>query len=268
MRAGHQSPIADLPDDDSLETDSTTVPPGWQSARVAAREDWAPGLFSLTLDAPAPPFEPGQFVNLGMLDPRGWLQRSYSLANAPGSAAEVFVVRVADGMLSPALDALNVGDPVGMAGRVAGHFTLSRVPDAPVLWLMATGTGLAPYLSMLRAGATRRFGRVVVVHGVRDAAHLAYSNELAAMDGVLHLGLVSRGPGGALAGRITDRLRDGSLEEVAGAELRPEAAQVLLCGNPEMVAQVHSLLMHNGLRANRPRAPGHITVERYWQTLD
>ena len=242
----------------------TTMPPAWRSATVTQRTDWAPGLFSLVLDGAAPPFVPGQFASLGRMGHDGWVQRSYSLASAPDAAPEVFLVEVPGGRLTPALDALQIGDHLAIGPRAAGHFTLHRVPDATVLWLVATGTGLAPYLSMLRAGVTGRFGRVIVVHGVRESAHLAYAAELDAMPGVQRIGVVSREAGGTLVGRITERIADGSLEDAAGAALAAGQGQVLLCGNPAMVAEVQTLLADRGMLRNRPSAPGQVTAERYW----
>ncbi|HBP22701.1 MAG TPA: ferredoxin--NADP(+) reductase [Planctomycetes bacterium] len=239
---------------------STSVP-----VAVASWREWAPGLRTLTLAAEPFDFTPGQFVNLA-LDVEGErVSRSYSLSSAPGAPLETFVVEVAGGALTPGLFALAEGDSLWLDPRPQGHFTLERVPEAEVLWLIATGTGLGPYVSMLRAGeALERFAKVVVVHGVREASHLAYRDELAALD-LSWIGLVSREdpPAGALGGRITAALQSGALEEAAGVAL-DERAHALLCGNPGMIRDLRALLEERGLRRNRPRKPGHFTSEKYW----
>ena len=107
---------------------------------------------------------------------------------------------------------LNPGDALGVSARAAGHFTLARVPDAPVLWMIATGTGLAPYLSMVRTEEPwRRFGRIIVVHGVRHAVDQAYRDELAALSAA-HDGRLTRVP-------VLSRERAPGLPEVKPTEL-------------------------------------------------
>ncbi len=242
----------------------------WREAAIAHVHQWAPGLRTLRLAAALPPFRAGQFVRLGLEE--GRLGRSYSMASAPGEPPEFLVVDVEGGALSPRLLALGVGDPVWVDPRPAGRFALERVPDAATLFLIASGTGLGPYVSMLRTPEPwERFDRLVVVHGVRVAAHFAYREELERRSQehggqLVWVGAVTREPApeGALQGRVTDLLRSGALEAAAGERLDPARSQVMLCGNPAMVDEVQALLATRGLRRNRPRAPGHVTFEKYW----
>jgi len=243
----------------------------WTSTRITWQRDWVRGcLRTIRLAAESPEFRAGQFLNLALDLDGERVQRSYSMASAPGEPLEFYLVRVDGGRLTEPLFARGPGDEVLVSARPAGYFTLERVPDAPVLWLVATGTGLGPYVSILRTGEPwARFERVVVVHGVRERSHLAYADELRERGGerLTWVPVVSREdpPEGGLAGRLTDRLRDGALEAAAGAELTPDAAQVLLCGNPGMLAEAKALLEERGLKKNRRRAPGHVTTEAYWQ---
>lgn len=240
--------------------------------RVAARQDWAEGLMTLTVEAPVGPFKPGQFLNLGLPLGEEPIFRAYSLASAPGAPLEFFLSEVESGTFTPSLFQTRVGDPVLVDPMPHGFFTLDWVPEAEELWLIATGTGLGPFISMLRSGEPqRRFRRVVVVHGVRRAAHLAYAAEIGALAKALEgrlvwVPLVSRDtpPPGALAGRVTTALVEGRLEAVAGP-LLAERAHVMLCGNPEMVDEMFELLAARGMRRHRARKPGHITVEKYWE---
>ncbi|MBL4846837.1 MAG: ferredoxin--NADP reductase [Planctomycetes bacterium] len=241
--------------------------------RIAAWTTWAPGLRTLRLEGPGLSFAPGQFVRLALPgEGEDRIARSYSLSSAPGEPPETFLVEVPDGALTPRLFALAPGDEVLLDTVPQGHFVLSRIPAASELWLVATGTGLGPYVSMLRADEVwERFGTLVVVHGVRERAHLAYREELVARAKALGRDLrwipvVSREepPPGGCAGRVTTALESGALEAAAGLALAPATSHVLLCGNPAMVADLRPLLEARGLERNRPRRPGHFTSEKYW----
>jgi len=243
----------------------------WLETTVEGWRDWAPGRRTLRL-ARSAGFRAGQFLNLALDVDGERVTRSYSMASAPGAPLEFFLVAVDGGRLSPRLCALEPGDPLWISDTPAGHFTLERVPDAPVLWLLGTGTGLGPYLSMLATDEPwERFERIVVAHGVRERAHFAYRERLGELSeahgGRLRwVGLVSREApeGELLGGRIQERIADGSLEERAGVRLDPDTSQVLLCGHPGLVDEGLALLAERGLRKNRRRTPGHVTFEKYW----
>jgi ferredoxin--NADP+ reductase len=216
-------------------------------------------------------FRPGQFMNLGLQLADGFVSRSYSLASAPEQPLEVLLARVGEGALTPALFELGVGDKVTLDPKPQGFFTFDYVPPHRELWLLATGTGLGPFLSMLRSGvAFERAERVILVHGTRGVTELAHRAELEALVG-------ERGPGfrylpvlsrqaepGLLAGRLTHLLESGELERRAETALSPASAHVMLCGNPSMIDDVIALLAPRGLKRHRQRTPGHITTEKYW----
>jgi ferredoxin--NADP+ reductase len=167
---------------------------------------------------------------------------------------------------------LGPGDPLLVERKPQGFFTLKWVPEARELWCVATGTGLGPFLSILRSPELwQRFERVVVAHGARDALHLPHRDDLDVLaaehpGALVSVGLVSREPGtsGLLHGRVTTALADGSLERAAGTSIDANRTHVMLCGNPEMVEEMISLLAARGLKKHRVRNPGHITVEKYW----
>ncbi len=240
------------------------LPAGFVLGQLLDRVDWAPGLTTFNVEARVQPGLAGQFHMLALPGPDGSLvRRAYSLASAPEAPLEFLVVEVPGGALTPALFALRPGDGLALSERPEGTFHLGRVPDARDLWLISTGTGIAPYLAMLRTPEPwARFQRIVLVHGVRQQADLAYRGLLEAMD-LVYLPVVSREPA-ALRGRIPALLQDGSLEAAAGVRLQAEHSQVMLCGNPEMTGEMQALLEARGLRRNRAREPGQITAERYW----
>ena len=244
----------------------------WIETKISSRKDWAPGLTSLTLDAGAAAFVPGQFVNLG-LDLGGVrIKRSYSLASPPGAPSEVYLSLVPGGALTPALFELGPGDPVWLDDRALGFFTLDHVPPAGRAWLLATGTGLGPFLSMLRSPSIwQRFERIVLVHGVRYVSHLGYAEELTRISAerggqLVYLPLVTREqpPPGGLVGRLPALIESGELERRAGLSFAAPTDHVLMCGNPAMISEVQAVLGTRGLEKHRPRKPGHITIESYW----
>lgn len=249
------------------------MPIAWQTAQLERAHEWAPGLKTLTLSTKSSiPFEAGQFVNLALDLPDGRVTRSYSMASAPGDPdLEFFLVEVEGGALTPSLLALEPGATLFVNPLPAGHFVLAKVPDAKTLWLIATGTGLGPYISMLRTPEPwERYERIVLVHAVRQPEHLAYREELA-VHAAMHddrlrlVSIVSRADAdGALRGRVTTALQDGSLEQAAGLSLAPSTSQVLLCGNPGMIGEMRTLLAERGLKRHRRRDPGHVTAEKYW----
>ncbi len=246
------------------------MPPSFAPATITHRVDWDEGLFTLTLDRAAD-FRAGQFLTLSR-DPDGGrhARRAYSIASAPGAPLEFFIVEVEDGQVSPGLRALQPGDPLWTTTRGKGLFTLDDVPPGRELWMVATGTGLAPYLSMIREGSVfQAHERVILAYGARHRSHLAYLDELAAhadRQPLTVLTLTSREPAGDghLAGRVTARFEDGALEDAAGARVAPDRSHVLLCGNPAMIADMMALLEARGLTRHTRRSPGHVTTEKYW----
>jgi ferredoxin--NADP+ reductase len=216
-------------------------------------------------------FKPGQFMNLGLFLPSGFVSRSYSIASAPGQPLEVLLARVGEGALTPALFELSEGSAVSLDPKPQGFFTFDYVPPHRELWLLATGTGLGPFLSMLRSGqAFERAARVILVHGTRGPTELAHRAELEALvaeraGSFRYLPVLSRhAEAGQLTGRLTQALATGELERRAETAILPESTHVLLCGNPSMIDDAIALLGERGLKRHRQRAPGHITTEKYW----
>ncbi|WP_434358012.1 FAD-binding oxidoreductase [Parasalinivibrio latis] len=244
----------------------------WVHAEVIENRHWNKDLFSLVLEADVAPFTAGQFTKLAMEIDGNIIQRAYSYVNSPGSKyIEIYATRVADGQLSPRLHALEKGDKLMINKDASGFFVLEEIPQGDHLWMMATGTALGPYLSILgEEEVWQRFRKVVLIHAVRFAADLSYQAEIKALkkqhpDRLIVQNFVSREPhGNALSGRITHSLADGTLERIVGLKLSPEQSQIMLCGNPDMVKEVRTLLNEKGLEKNLRRKPGHITTEHYW----
>lgn len=245
---------------------------GWLRGTVIENRHWTPHLFSLRVEVPGLAFEAGQFVRIGLDIGAERVARPFSFVNAPQDPVhEYYGIVVPEGLLSPRLAELKAGDALHVADNPSGFLVLSEVPDADVLWLVSTGTGLAPFLSILRTDAVwRRYGRVVLVHAVRHAAELAYGDLISGIAAARaarfsFVPMVSRERhAGALEGRIPAAIEDGRLEAAAGAPLEAGRAQVMLCGNPDMVRDAIAALAARGMKKHRRRSPGQITTEAFW----
>ena len=241
-------------------------------------QPWVPGkLFSLRVSRdPAFAFQPGQFARLGLPetgspDGQPTLWRAYSMVSAPQETElEFYSIVVPEGPFSPRLAQLRPGDALYVDKTAFGFLTLERFPDGDKLWLLATGTGLSAYLSILRDPASRqRFGRIVLVHGVRTASELAYRDELQALcrqhPHISYLPIATREdlPGMPQA-RLTTLITDGGLEKLAGLKLDPASSRIMLCGNPGMLTDARKLLGERGFAPGRRGVPGNLAVENYW----
>jgi ferredoxin--NADP+ reductase len=251
---------------------STDVAQQWLEGRVTQNRAWGPHLHSLRVEADLGDFQAGQFTKLGLEIDGEVIGRPYSLVNSPEQRPLDFYFGVVpDGPLSGRLADLQPGDAVLVAPKPAGFLTLSELPDARDLWLIASGTGIGPFLSILRTDEPwRRFERAVLVHAVRTAAELAYRETIAEI-GAAHPGrfagvpFVSReATDFALAGRVPQAIADGRLEARAGAMLAAGDSQVMICGNPKMVDDVTAALVARGMKKHRRKEPGQISVENYW----
>lgn len=242
------------------------------TGRVLSNTALTSRLYSLRVEADILPFEAGQFVRLELPIDGVKEARPYSLVNAPADpVAEVLFNTVPGGRLSNALAALKQGDPIGISRPATGFFTLDQLPEARDLWMVATGTGLGPYLSILRTTAVwEKFQHVVVVHGVPRREELVYRHVLdaaqqARAERFTVVSCVTRedNPGG-IHGRLTDALERGELEMLAGRSLAPSDSAVMLCGNQAMIDQMQGLLAQRQMRRHLRRKPGHFITEQYF----
>jgi len=252
--------------------------PKWCAGTVVEKQVWTKGLFTIRVSVDGvTPFAPGQFLQLAMFpeghdgDESKLINRPYSVASPHSNELEFFIVLVEDGELTPKLWALEKGSSVQVAQRAAGSFTLKKAPDAETLWLVATGTGLAPYIAMLRTEKPwGGYKKIVVVHGVRHFADLAYTDELKAFEKKypdrfrLVQALTREEAGGTLSGRIPGLFENGKIEEVTGFSCQADNSSILLCGNPAMLDTMEEIMGKRGMRRHRSKSPGQIVLERYW----
>lgn len=261
--------------------------------QVLSKSVITPTLFSFTTTRPDGfRFEAGQFVRLGLspdelainadkpknaISPK--IFRAYSVVSSPyDEYLEFFSVVVPDGAFTSQLQHLAVGDTLHLNPEAFGFLTLTRYqePAPQDLWLLATGTGLAPFLSMLGDLTTwQNYSDIVLVYSARTQAELAYLDKIHELNqqfselidnpAKLHfVPIVTREKAeGCLNARIPALIDSGELEQHVGFNLNPTTSHVMLCGNPQMVDDTKDALKNKGLTMNR-RGVGNIAVENYW----
>ncbi len=251
---------------------------------VLAIRHWTPRLLSFRTTRPAAfRFTPGHYTRLGLgsagasLGDRVW--RPYSLTSArDDDFLEFIAVLVPGGAFSESLRHLKVGDTLGVDKTAYGFLTVDQLAPGKDLWLLASGTGLGPFVSILREPSVwQNFERLILVHSVRQAAELAWREEITSLSGSLpgllpgagatlgYIPVVTREPGAtALAERIPLLLADGRLEAAAGTSLNLADSRLMVCGNPELAKQLRQFLSERGYATNRRGVPGQMAFEKYW----
>lgn len=265
------------------------------NAVLGQRTEVAPGLVIVRVAADGwdlPEFTPGQFAVLGLPglapripeadaeepppDPGKLISRAYSIASSSRAREylEFYVTLVHSGALTPRLFRLAIGDRLWLGSRITGRFTLDEVPSEVNVVLLSTGTGIAPYMSMIRTvldqHATRR---VAVVHGARHSWDLGYGGELTTLAGICptltYLPVISQPerepvPWGGLTGYVQEVWTRGVIDHAWGFHPTPADTHVLLCGNPGMIETMEGLLQGEGFTEHTPRQAGQYHLERYW----
>jgi|LauGreDrversion4_2_1035121.scaffolds.fasta_scaffold268458_2 ferredoxin--NADP+ reductase len=256
------------------------------NSTVVGRVDITSELMVLQVkpDGGVPAFQPGQYVALGLPGsaPRyegaleelavpaadKLIKRAYSIGSSPTTADffEFYIAIVPNGALTSRLAVVKPGDRIFSQPKVTGTFTLDGVPHDHNLVLVSTGTGLAPFMSMVRTPSVWTPGRkITVVHGVRYPQDFAYAEELlsfsSANPGFTYLPIASRADESFTGrkGRVQALFEDGSIQ------LSPETDHVFLCGNPAMIDDLErDLTTKLGYVVHSKKTPGNLHVEKYW----
>ncbi len=263
------------------------------NATLVERRDLTPDLSIVCVRGDngfVPDFLPGQFVTLGLPRPEEspapnadnpptrirLIRRAYSIASSPDERRylELYVVLVEGGKLTPRLWNVEQGDRLFMDPRIRGEFTLGDVPQDSHVVLVATGTGVAPFVSMVRTyGGRNRWRRCTLVHGVREVEQLGYREEMEALarrdSSFVYVPVIS---GKEVAGsswtgrrgRVQSVLDDSVFHELTGEALAPYGSHVFLCGNPTMIIDVQEHLQSRGFETQTKSEPGNLHFERYW----
>ena len=263
---------------------------------------WAPTLLSFKVTRPDGfKFTAGQFVRLGIhgkdlqyfaqnyetklitsetqdkpIDLDGYVFRAYSVASSPyDEFIEFFSVVIPEVEFTSKVNHIQVGDSLLLNTTPFGYLTLARyqLPLPNDLWLLATGTGLAPFLSILKTiDVWQQYQRIILVYSARTSQELAYQAEIGSIKSIygdngaafVFLPIVTREADYAgEKARIPNLIVSGKLTQLVGQKLDKERSHVMLCGNPQMVEDTKEALKSIGLTMNR-RGEGNIAVENYW----
>ena len=264
------------------------------NAIVTQKIDFTPGLMILRVSPDGwelPAFKPGQFSVLGLPAaaprvadaspenpvpaPDAFIRRAYSIASSSTEREflEFYIAQVKSGALTPRLFALNVGDRVFLSPKATGMFTLDQIAEDQNLIFIGTGTGLAPYMSMIRthveANEPRKF---FVIHGARNSWDLGYRTELfylqrfapnftymPTIDGPDSEAVPWKGP----VGFAQDHWRQGAIEQAWGFKPTPANTHIFLCGNPLMIEAMLKVLTEDGFTVHSKQTPGQIHIEEF-----
>jgi ferredoxin--NADP+ reductase len=243
--------------------------------RVLHVHHWNDSLFSFrTTRDPGFRFENGHFVMLGLNVDGRPLMRAYSIASPNWEEQlEFFSIKVAHGPLTSRLQYIKPGDSILMSRKPTGTLLISDLLPGKHLYLLATGTGLAPFLAVMRDPETyERFDKVIVTHGVRHAEDLAYADYIepkheflgdVIREKLLYYPAVSREPF-RNHGRLTTLLETGEMPKALGLPpINANDDRFMICGSPGMLADFRRILDGHGMNA-APRigTPGHYVFER------
>jgi ferredoxin--NADP+ reductase len=248
----------------------------WTLERVLSIRYWTPTLVSFRTTRPAAfRFTPGHYTRLGLGAADNIVWRPYSLASAAEEDFLDFIaVLVPGGAFSEQLKQLRAGDRLRVDAASYGFLTVNQLAPGKDLWLLASGTGLGPFVAILRdASVWRNFERLILVHSVRHSSELAWREEIESLPAAFpnaraklsYIPIVTREPGATkLSQRIPQLLADGRLEQVAETSLTVADSRLMVCGNPELAKELRESLGARGFATNRRNVPGQMAFEKYW----
>ena len=217
-------------------------------------------------------FQPGEFTMIGMGDEK--LTRAYSIANSPtDDCLEFLSIKVQDGPLTSRLQHVKPDDKIEVVAKPIGTLLLRNLEPEPCingngrLWLISTGTGLAPFLSIARdPEAYEYYEEIIVTHTCRTNDELVFREELEKFGCKVYQSVTREGPKpGVERGRITDRIEDGSLFDTLGIEqdwFDIERDRIMICGNMDFNNEIREMLEAKGWEHGTMRSPGHFVQEK------
>ena len=244
---------------------------------VLSVHHWTDSLFSFTTTRhPSFRFRSGEFTMIGLKVDDRPLLRAYSVANAHyEDRLEFFSIKVPDGPLTSRLQHLKEGDEIIVSRKATGTLVVDNLEDGRNLYLIGTGTGLAPFLSVIKDPEVYdRFEKVVLLHGCRRVAELAYGETITGKlpndellgelvrNQLIYYPTVTRDPF-RNRGRITDLIMSGKLfADVGLPELQPQHDRAMICGSPALVHDTRALLAAKGFAEGNHGEPGQFVVEK------
>ncbi len=264
-------------DVDNARAPEFPIPAGVYAETVVSVKHYTDRLFSFRITRPQSfRFRSGEFVMIGLPNAEKPVFRAYSIASpAWDEELEFFSIKVPDGPLTQHLQKIQPGDTVLMRQKATGTLVLDALTPAKRLWMISTGTGIAPFASLMRDPETyEKFEQVVLTHTCRDVAELVYGNELA--QGLIDDPLIGELAAGRFThyatttredhpkmGRITTLIESGKLfEDLRVPAFDPIVDRVMICGSMDMIRDVKALVETFGLVEGSNNKPAEFVVER------
>lgn len=249
---------------------------GMAALKVRAIRHWTDRTFSFQCERPASfRFRSGEFAMIGLVVEGKPLLRAYSIASpAWEEELEFYSIKVQDGPLTSRLQHLKEGDQIVMRPKPVGTLVHDALTSGKRLFLFSTGTGIAPFASIIRDPETYdKFDQVVLTQTCRDVGELAYGYDLIRRiheheflpevvgDKLVHIATTTREPSVAM-GRMTDWIRDGRLAEATGAPLDPAGDRVMICGSMAMLQDHKQICEMLGFIEGSNSEPGQFVIEK------
>ena len=248
--------------------------------KITYVKQWTDHLFSFKITRDAGfKFIPGQFARLGVKkEDDEFVWRPYSIVSADyDEELEFYSIVVPDGEFTQRIKDIKIGDEIYIDKTNYGLLTTDRFENGKDLWFLSTGTGLAPFISILYDFSIwEQYDKVILVHCAREAEELTYQDTIndffnheyygeLVKDKLQYIKILTRDDkGGDLYGRITKLIENGELEKFANVPLTIEDSRIMICGNPQMVDDTRKLLATKGLTVSKRSKPGNMAVENYW----
>jgi ferredoxin--NADP+ reductase len=260
---------------------------------ITTRIDLTPELFIIRVVPKGwdlPTYKPGQFAVLGLpgssprspssepdakeVDPNKYIQRAYSIASSPKvrDYIEFYIAHVKSGELTPRLHTLKLNDTVWFSPKITGNFVMDQLPAEQNAVFVATGTGIAPFMSMLNTyvgpDSKRKFA---LFHGVRHEKDLAYRDELLKLKETYpffsYFPILSRPESASWQGHkgyVQELWKAQVLKKEWGFAPTPGNTHIYLCGSPSMITDYVALMEKEGFKEDKKSEPGQIHLEKYW----
>jgi ferredoxin--NADP+ reductase len=267
---------------DQADKSFASCPKGGNNAadqvKVTAVTHWTDKLFSFQTDRPPSfRFQSGEFAMIGLADNDGKaLTRAYSIASPHwDDHLEFYSIIVPDGPLTSRLRHIQIGDDIILRPKTTGTLNLARLRDGKRLYLLATGTGFAPFASLIRDPETyERFEQVILVHGCRTIAELGYSQKIVAdsrahpligemVTAQLHYVPSVTRENFTLTGRITTLLADGKLaNSLSLPPLDADFDRIMICGSIGLNQDIEAQLLAKNFQEGNLSSPGDYVIER------
>ncbi|WP_343190300.1 ferredoxin--NADP reductase [Buchnera aphidicola (Mollitrichosiphum nigrofasciatum)] len=245
----------------------------WIEGKIIKVKKWSSNLFSIILKADIEPFIAGQFAKLSIIKKNKRIHRAYSYVNSPDNRnLEFYIVLIKNGIMTQTLNKININDKIFISKKSFGFFTINNIPKCENLWMISTGTGIGPYLSILSENKNiNLFKKIILIHCVRYYKDLSYLNLINKLHSknknkiTVKIILSREKKKNFLNGRITTLFKNDLIEKYTQSEINAKNTHIMLCGNPQMIKEMCIILKEKKkMSINLKNKTGNITLENYW----